>query len=962
MPEDSARYVVGIDLGTSNCAVAFAELDAVRASGRPVIEAFEPLQLVAPGDAQNRRLLPSAVYEPAGFEVAAADTRLPWDEEPSETPRPVIGEGARRLGAKTPVRLVDSAKSWLCHGGVNRTASILPWHAPEGVPKRSPVDVAAALLTHLRRAWDHQIAGADESRALHRQHVVLTVPASFDDVARQLTLDAARRAGLPDVVLIEEPLAAFYAYIARTGGTAAATGLSGGETVLIADVGGGTTDFTLIRVDSSEDGPLGFARTAVGEHLLLGGDNMDLALAHAVEPQLGAKLDAEGWAQLKNECRHAKETLFSYPEQGKIPITVAGRGRRLLAGTLRAEIDRETLDAAVVEGYFPPLPPGDDALPERRRVGGFSEYGLPYAQDPRVTRHLAAFLLRHAEGAPRVDAVLFNGGALKPVLVRDRICAVLGDWLRSTIGDPAAPNPRALIWDEGETALELAVARGAAYFGLVRQGLGLRVGGGSPHEYFLGLGAGEEEGMKRVVCIAPRGMQDGQSLELSDREFLLVTNRPVSFPLFSTTSPRQDPVGSVLLLPEDELHEFPPLETVIKFGKQKAGTQVPVRIAVRRTELGTLELACLSKVSGARFKLEFDLRAAGEPQDGRSAKAADEEVQQAAEAALGGAGTRPPPEDGDVAPEKVQAAKARLDRTFGPERLPPAELMRGLEADLGLGRDQFPLATLRALAEHLLEQVEARGATPELEARWLHTVGFCLRPGFGLALDDWRVRQLWKIHGPGPTHPGHDQVALAWWILWRRTAGGLGRGPQDELSARLFPLIVPALYKRAKRKPPRSQTQEAAEMWRAAAALEQISAKQRSMLGTSLLELIEAKKAPKGALWALSRIGARRLLYGPRDHTVKPGAVAGWLDRLYAARLPKEEDPVPCVLALARLTGDRQLDLPEEARNAAARFLTERGANSALTRALFEVVEVDRGTQSAAFGDALPAGLSLADP
>lgn len=1006
----TARFVVGIDLGTSNSAVAYADLHRVRAAGRPLIEALEVLQLVAPGDVQPRRLLPSAVYTPAGFEIRAEDTLLPWaksaaseagglsggapnvteategeiSSEPAAAdqgsplfPREVVGEGARRLGAKTPIRLIESSKSWLCHGGVNRASSILPWHAPEGVPKRSPVEVATAILTHIRDAWDHQVARGDASLRLAHQHVIITVPASFDEVARRLTLEASSRAALPDVHLIEEPLAAFYAYIARTGGTAATTGLGAGDQVLIADVGGGTTDFTLVRVSEAEveGGPLGFERTAVGEHLLLGGDNMDLALAHAVEPSLtrGKKLDAEGWAQLKLECRLAKETLFSHPEQDSLPITITGRGKKLLGGTMRAELHRETLDRVVVEGYFPELPPGSEARPEVRRTVGFSEYGLPYATDPRITRHLAAFLLRHAgedEAHAKVDAILFNGGALKPILIRDRISEVLGSWTRRTSQSTDLPNPRALVWDEGEAALELAVARGAAYFGLVREGLGLRVGGGSPREYFLGLGEDPGEvlppNVRKVVCIAPRGMQDGQSLEVSDNEFQLVTNRPVAFPLFATASPRKDPVGSIQFLDADELHELPPLQTVIKFGKQKAGTKVPVRIQVRRTELGTLELSCLSKMSGARFKLEFDLRAMGErppDENGEAPRSADEEVQAAAAEVLGGAGTRPPPEEGDVDPERLEAAKRRIDETFvasGPERLPPAKLMKGLEEDLGLERDAFPLFALRGLAEHLIERMEHRGGTPELEARWLNVTGFCLRPGFGLSLDDWRVRQLWKIHGPGPIHPGSDEVVLNWWILWRRVAGGLSRGPQDELSSRLFPLLIPSLHKRAKKKPPKPQSQEAAEMWRAAAALEQISAKQRATLGGALMELLEAKKSPKGGLWCLSRIGARKLLYGPRESTVKPSVAVEWLERLYALpKTPKDEDPTAAILALARVTGDRQLDLPEEARQKAAQVLEARGVSEAIRRALVEVVEVDRGAQSAAFGDTLPTGLTL---
>jgi molecular chaperone DnaK (HSP70) len=958
---DLPRFVIGIDLGTSNSAVSYADLDEVRSAGRPIIHQLEITQLVAPGDLQRRRLLPSAIYEPAGFEMDAAQTSVPWSEA-KDAARDIAGEGAKRLGAKTPVRLIESAKSWLCHGGVNRTAPILPWHAPDDVPKKSPVDVSALFLEHMKNAWDHEFPATP----MAQQRVVITVPASFDEMARTLTLEAAKRAGLADLTLIEEPLAAFYAFIARTGGTARTTGLSGGERVLIADVGGGTTDFTLIEVrpprEGAEDEVLEFERTAVGDHLLLGGDNMDLALAHAVEPDLskGKKLDAEGWAHLKLECRLAKETLFTHLERDDLPIVVAGRGSKLIGGTLRTKLSRQKLFETIVDGYFPTLPPGEAARPQKQKhAAGFSEYGLPYASDPAVTRHLAAFLMRHAregEKLAKVDAILFNGGALKPTVIRDRMSEAVGRWMRETTG-AEIPDPRPLVYDDADEIFEVAVARGAAYFGLVREGLGVRVGGGSPREYFLELG-GEEipPGKVRVVCVAPRGMQDGQRIEVPNREFTLITNRPVQFPLYATTSPRKDPVGSVLDLDADEVDHLPPLQTVVKFGKQKAGTPVPVRLQVRRTELGTLELSCLSRMSGARFKLEFDLRGTEEeeaPPAGDGARIAEP---------FGGAGTRSPPQAGDVAPEKLEAAKARIDRTFrrDPPREDPDFLMKGLESDFGMPRDEFPLPSLRALGEHLLELMEMRGLSAALEARWLNLVGFCLRPGWGVPVDDWRVRQLWKIHAQGVLHPGHDPCELNWWILWRRVAGGLARGHQEELASRSFPMVIPSLAKRAKKKPPRFKTQEAAEIWRAASSLERISAKSRAQLGDALVEALEKGQSPRGALWCLARIGGRKLLYGPREATVRAQTAGEWAKRVMnLPKLPKEEDPVPCLIALARRTGDRQFDLEDTARKSIDQWLAARGVSEELRRPLHDVIEVDQSTQVTAFGEGLPTGLML---
>jgi molecular chaperone DnaK (HSP70) len=978
--ERVARYVIGIDLGTTNSALAYAELDEVRREGRPLIRAFPVPQLVSPGDVQPRGLLPSALYEPARFELPEGHDLLPWPQEPppGDRPRNIIGEAARRLGAKTPIRLVESAKSWLCHGGVNRTAAILPWHAPEEVPKISPIEASASYLAHLRAAWDHEIAKGDESKLFVAQEVVVTVPASFDEVARRLTLEAAKRAGYGEVTLIEEPLAAFYAFIARTGGTSEATGLSGGERVLIADVGGGTSDFTLVEVrkPEREGGMLGFERSAVGDHLLLGGDNMDLALAHALEPEIskGKKLDAEGWAQLKLECRLAKEALFTDPSRDKLPIVITGRGSKLIGGTLRGELTRERLVSVLLEGYFPMLPKGEAARPTvtAQRLG-FSEYGLPYASDPGITRHLAAFLLRHADPdgpAGHIDAILYNGGALKPAIVRDRISESIGDWTRKS-GRPEAPNPRPLIYDQGEESFELAVAQGAAYFGLVRAGLGVRVGGGSPRAYYVGLASEPgtlPPGHVHVLCVAPRGMQDGQQLEVSSRDFTLITNRPVEFPLYSSTGPSHHAVGEVLTISRSELHQLPALQTVVKFGKQKAGTEVPVRIQARRTEIGTLELSCFSRMSGARFKLELDLRSL-EPRPSEapppgpvSVPRMPSEPPRAASGAFPGAGAKAAPETGDVDAAKVDLAKARIKQTFTaqPPRLDPDQLMKGLESDLGLRRDDLPLATIRVLAEHLLELMDLRAVTPEHEARWLNLIGFCLRPGSGFALDDWRVRQLWKIHASGPVHAGRDPVELNWWILWRRVAAGLGRGHQEELASILFPLLVPALAKRAKRKPPRPKSQEAVEMWRAAASLEQLSAKTRAQLGDALVELIEKKLAPKSAFWCLGRIGARKLFYGPREATVRPQTVAEWIDRVLAVEKPsKEEDPTDALIAMGRLVGDRQFDLEEEPRKKLITNLTARGVPHDHLLPLEQVMALDAAQESAAFGEGLPAGLRL---
>ena len=695
---------------------------------------------------------------------------------------------------------------------------------------------------------------------------------------------------------------------------------------------------------------------------------MDLALAHAVEPELTQgkkKLDAESWAQLKLECRMGKEALFSDLTREDIPIILAGKGRKMIGGTMKTKLSRATLEKVILDGYYPALPAGEAAKPSTQPRTGFAEYGLPFAQEPAITRHLAGFLMKHAGDDQTfcpIDAILYNGGTLKPVVVRDRIQQLLGQWIRDSKNSDQA-NPKVLVYDQGDEALELAVARGAAYFGLVRAGKGLKIGGGSPREYFLGLDAegGDEipEGQVRVLCVAPRGMQDGQQLEVSDREFQLITNRPVAFPIFTSTAPTQHKVGDVISISKEELHELPPLQTVVKFGKQKAGTTVPIRIQAKRSELGTLELSCFSRMSGARFKLEFDLRSADQSQ-------ASEEKQPETAALerepFGGAGTRAPPEIGEIDADKLEAAKASISNIYQVEtpRPDPDKIMKSLEGNFEQKRNQWPLPALRPLAEHLLELTERRGLSPELEARWLNLAGFCLRPGEGYPLDDWRVRQLWKIHVEGLYHPGRDPCELNWWILWRRVACGLSRGHQQELSAELFPLLVPNLAKRAKKRPPKPQTQLAVEMWRAAAALERIGAKSRAQLGGALMELVERKKTPRSGLWCLGRIGARKLLYGPREATVKASTIETWIGSLLKLNKPsKHEHPKDCLISLSRLVGDRQFDLDEGVRLEVAAYLVKKGVSEAELKPLREVVELVASERVAAFGEALPTGIKL---
>ncbi len=609
---ESSGYVVGIDLGTTHCALSWVDADLSEGDTIAGRDLAVP-QLVAPGQVDARPLLPSFLYLPHASELTPSDRALPWSEPASGAttePSFIVGELARAQGGKTPSRLVASAKSWLCHSGIDRRGAVLPVDAPPEVPRLSPLDAAVAMLAHLRAAWDR----AHPDAPLAAQDVTLTVPASFDPAARELTAEAAQRAGLERVRLLEEPQAALYAWIARSDG-AWRREVSVGDVILVVDVGGGTSDFSLIAVRESE-GALALERVAVGEHILLGGDNMDLALAHTVRQKLeteGRTLDTWQLVALAHGCRAAKEQLLAEDGPASVPVVVPSRGARLVASSLRTELTRDEVTSVVLEGFFPRVPAS--ARPTQRARVGLRQLGLPYAQDAAVTRHLAAFLARQAEAtAPgsgaaafaRPTAVLFNGGVFKSTWLRTRILEVLGDWLTSV----GAPAPRELPGAD----LDLAVARGAAYHAYTRRGAGVRIRGGTARAYYVGV----ESAMPAVpgmappisaLCVAPFGMEEGASAALLDEELGLVVGEPVRFRFFGSSTRREDAVGTVLeRWREGELEELAELEAELPTAGRTAGEVVAVRLQATVTEVGVLELDAVPREGAERWKLSLDVR------------------------------------------------------------------------------------------------------------------------------------------------------------------------------------------------------------------------------------------------------------------------------------------------------------------------------------------------------------------
>jgi Hsp70 protein len=608
----TAKYIVGIDLGTTNSAIARCDANSLEENSR--IELCGIPQLVNPNEVVERTLLPSFLYIPGEFDFPKGSIALPWDPEP----KLVVGELARKRGAENPNRLVASAKSWLSYSGVNRTAPILPWQAPEEVPQISPVEASAQFLQHLRAMWDSRNAGEQGELPLAEQDVLLTVPASFDEEGRELTRRAAEEAGFQHVTLLEEPQAAFYAWL-ESHGDAWRNRINVGDLVLVCDVGGGTTDFSLIMV-SEENGELILKRVAVGEHILLGGDNMDLALARVLQQRLeasGNRVDTWQLHGLWHQCRAAKEKLFVSPATQSYPITLLGKGTKLIGGTIKTELAREDLDQFLVRGFFPKVASGE--VPAKRRIG-FQELGLPYAADPAITKHLARFLSEQVRDSPEATSirrgrsgmacpthVLFNGGVMKAAVLRDRVVEVLNSWLKEEGFDALGPE-RILEAPD----LEHAVARGAAYYGKARCGRGVRIRSGASRTYYIGIESampavpGMEAPLK-ALCVVPFGMEEGSEATIPDREFGLVVGEPAEFRFLNSSVRKQDKVGNLLEDWGDDIEELGPLEVTLTLNDQQ-GKVVPVRLETRVTEIGTLEVWCVSRDGKQRWKLELNIR------------------------------------------------------------------------------------------------------------------------------------------------------------------------------------------------------------------------------------------------------------------------------------------------------------------------------------------------------------------
>ena len=993
------NYVVGIDLGTTNSALSYVDLrqagDVDARSARSFISDLLIPQATAPNVVESRDLLPSffarvpdapaCPWEEAGARrgdfstKAKAGGKAGGARKNDDGKFGVVGTYARDAGELYPESFVSSAKSWLCCSNVDRTAKFLPLFSAEGekTPKWSPVEITSYYLAHLRAAWNHQFP----SDPLESQAVVVAIPASFDETARELTLLAAKQAGLPRVSLVEEPQAAFYAWLSRNERDWSRE-VQPGDKILVCDVGGGTSDFALIHALEREPGEAGektvkFYRVAVGDHVLLGGDNFDLALLRYVESRLpqGEALSQRERATALKECRALKERVLSGKElPPSFRIRFGGGGSKLVGGGRQVEVNGEEIARVLVDGFFPTVPL---ATPPARRRAGLRELALPYSEDPAITRVLARFLTSSrgaAESLARAgiipsrlrseseadashpDAILFNGGVFESPILRERVVEALAGWFATS----AEPAWRPKILHSGE--LRLAVARGAAYYGLALRGLGARVGASLARSYYVEVAGSAGSGKRQGVCLLSAQAEPGDESRLP-QTFELEVDRPVAFPIFVSSVRATDAPGDLIALDSLETRELPPIRTALKTRSQtkRASGRIQAKLVARPTEIGTIELfleevlptspSGVKRGRASRWKLLFDARGATQ---------SDWEASDASGEAEGVV-------DESIVENGLRVVEATFGACAGEERIKPKDFYRRLTEAIGTSRNDAPITALRRLADRTLELSEARKGDATLESRWLNWLGFALRPGFGTSTDDWRVEQAWKTIAGGLAH-GTPECRAQYWILWRRIGAGLSAGRQLSLAEPLLNNLRNFRRQLAEGKGKGSDldltSQEGAEIWRLLGSLELLPPELKEEIGDAALDVIFKRRAQPvrdAIAWALGRLGARKPFHATADKTLSGEVARRWLGRYLdglqrSGATPSGSDFF-ALAQTARSVGDARIDVDAATRDKVAAFIARYDAEESTLAALERNGRLIDEETTKIFGESLPLGL-----
>ncbi|HGY9612037.1 Hsp70 family protein [Vibrio harveyi] len=931
----SPRFLVGIDLGTTNTVVAYCEItDNLEQSE---VSLFDIDQLIGPGEVVRKPLLPSFRYHPAIGQISPSDLTLPWENEPvsGDISNVIVGEWARELGAKVEGRQVSSAKSWLSHQAVDRSSDILPWAGAQDVGKVSPVIASASYLNHIRQAWNYR----HPSNKLEDQDVVVTVPASFDETARKLTLEAAELAGLKKIVLLEEPQAVCYDWYARHQQTAADE-LKELPLILVCDVGGGTTDLSLIEASFSSQNELALDRIGVGEHLMLGGDNLDLALAHLAESRFNQskKLTAASLTKLIQQTRKAKENLLSASAPEEVKITMLGSGSKLLGGTKSIGLSKQEVHQIALDGFFPLSDFSE--VPDKRR-SAVVEFGLPYVADPAVSKHVAEFLTQHQQVSraalgiedDKQNAIpvglLLNGGVFNSELVTKRVTTLLSDWRGAPVTVLDNPHP------------DWSVALGAVAFGKARRGAQLRIGGGAARSYFLHLQ--EKNKMGKALCLLAKGTEEGHEIRLSGRRFSLTLGEPVRFNLLTST---HDTLtnntaiqnGVMVDVDPDLFAPLPPYITTLEGeGAELQANQkerVEVQLACQLTEVGTLKMECVSAEDDSkRWELEFEVRN----------KQTDDSEQVKLH-------------------PKLNECKELIARLYSGNKKSAESkeiktLAKDLEKKLGK-RDEWDFTTLRQLFDTFAQGRKRRRRSEQHEKNWLRLAGFALRPGFGDPTDSWRIEQVWGLYQQNIQFKNH-QGWTDWWVFWRRIAGGLSQEQQETILADIAKYLHPGAMKNP-------QSAKAAQdmgyesMVRLSASLEHLEVEDKVLLATWFLsKAINHNQFEQAHWWAMGRLASRTPLYGSQHNVIPREQAEQWLPKLLEQNWQKEPMIAFAAVMICRKTGDRLFDISDDYREQVLTKLKQSKVPESWVSLVEEVKELSESESKRIFGDALPSGLTL---
>ncbi|EGR2274296.1 molecular chaperone DnaK [Vibrio parahaemolyticus] len=930
----SPRFLVGIDLGTTNTVVAYCEItDNLEQSE---VSLFDIDQLIGPGEVVRKPLLPSFRYHPAVGQISPSDLTLPWDNEPvaGDINNVIVGEWARELGAKVEGRQVSSAKSWLSHQAVDRNSDILPWAGAQDVDKVSPVIASASYLNHIRQAWNYR----HPSNKLEDQDVVVTVPASFDETARKLTLEAAELAGLKKIVLLEEPQAVCYDWYARHQQTAADE-LKDLPLILVCDVGGGTTDLSLIEAKFTHD-DLALDRIGVGEHLMLGGDNLDLALAHLAESRFSQnkKLTAASLTKLIQQTRKAKENLLSTSAPNEVKITMLGSGSKLLGGTKSIALSKQEVHQIALDGFFPLSDFSE--VPDKRR-SAVVEFGLPYVADPAVSKHVAEFLTTHQQVSRAALGIeddkqntipvglLLNGGVFNSELVTERVTTLLSDWRGAPVTVLDNPHP------------DWSVALGAVAFGKARRGAQLKIGGGAARSYFLHLQ--EKNKMGKALCLLAKGTEEGHEIRLSGRRFSLTLGEPVRFNLLTST---HDTLtnntaiqnGVMVDVDPDLFAPLPPYITTLEGeGAELQANQkerVEVQLACQLTEVGTLKMECVSaEDESKRWELEFEVRN----------KQTDDSEQVKLH-------------------PKLNECKELIARLYSGNKKSAESkeiktLAKDLEKKLGK-RDDWDFTTLRQLFDTFAQGRKRRRRSEQHEKNWLRLAGFALRPGFGDPTDSWRIEQVWGLYQQNIQFKNH-QGWTDWWVFWRRIAGGLSQEQQETILADIAKYLHPGAMKNP-------QSAKAAQemgyesMVRLSASLEHLEVEDKVLLATWFLsKAINQNQFEQAHWWAMGRLASRTPLYGSQHNVIPREQAEQWLPKLLEQNWLKEPMIAFAAVMICRKTGDRLFDISDDYREQVLTKLKQSKVPESWVSLVEEVKELSESESKRVFGDALPSGLTL---